>query len=118
MASSGFDPDRFRRLKEQQIATRDPLKKQRKLERSIAEKHRRAQTPFSITRLWNEIPNRWRGLFFGGLLGVVVVVVLPTILVSRWTMPCAATAFVFLLVLGFFVGRGIDARDDLRDLMR
>ena len=118
MPSSNYDPDRFRRLKEQQIAARDPLKKQRKLDRTIAEKHRRAQTPFSIVRLWGEIPQRWRGLFFGALLGVVVVVILPMVFESKWTAPCAVTAFVFLLILGFFVGRGLDARDDLRDLMR
>ena len=118
MPSGNYDPDRLRRLKEQQIEDRDPHKKTRKLHRTIAEKHRRAQTPFSIGRLWGEVPQRWRGLFFGALLGVVVVVVLPMVLPSKWTMPCAAGAFLFLLVLGFLVGRGLDARDDLKDLMR
>ena len=110
--------DRLRRLREAQLATRDPQIKQRKLQRTIAEKHRRAARPFTWGKFWSEVPQRWRGVLFGGLVGVLIAVALPFILPSLWATIFAVIAFVFCASLGFLMGRAIDTRENLKDLVR
>jgi VIT1/CCC1 family predicted Fe2+/Mn2+ transporter len=112
------DRDRLRRLRDAQLATRDPQIKQRKLQRTIAEKHRRAARPFTWGKFWSEVPHRWRGLVFGGLVGVLIAVALPFILPSPWATVLAAIAFVFCAAFGLLLGRAIDSRENLKDLVR
>lgn len=112
------DRDHLRRLRDAQLATRDPQIKQRKLQRTIAEKHRRAARPFTWGRFWSEVPYRWRGVLFGGLVGVLLAVALPLILPSPWGTIFAAVAFFFCATCSFLLGRAIDARENLKDLVR
>ncbi len=112
------DRDRLRRLRDAQLAARDPQIKQRKLQRTIAEKHRRAARPFTWTRFWSEVPHRWRGVLFGGLFGVLLAVALPLFLPSPWATIFAAVAFLFCAAFGFLLGRAIDTRENLKDLVR
>ena len=112
------DPDRLRRLRDQQIAARDPLVHQRQLDHRIAQRQRRARTSFSVLKMWSQTPRRWRGLLLGVLTGATLLLVLPLAIESTWTAPCAGVATLFLAFLGFLIGRAMDSRHDLHDLLR
>lgn len=112
------DRDRLKRLRDAQLAARDPQVKQRKLQRTIAEKHRRAARPFTWGKFWSEIPHRWRGVLFGGLIGVLITVGLPFILPQPWATLLAALALLFCAIFGFLLGRAIDTRENLKDLVQ
>jgi hypothetical protein len=118
MTSKDSEVERLKRLRDRQLQARDPHKKDRKLQRTISRRHRQAAEPFSVGRLWSEIPHRWKGILYGALLGVLLVVLLPQMVQSIWSTVFSLAAFPILVVLGFFIGRAMDARDSLRDLMR
>lgn len=116
MSHSNRDQDRFRRIRDQQLASRDPLIKQRKLDRSIAEKHRRAQTRFTFGQIWREIPHKWRDMLGGAVLGVIIVIAVPALVPGPWSLCIGLGAFVFVTLLGFLIGRYEDTKEDVEDL--
>ena len=116
MSSSKRDQERFRRIRDQQLATRDPLIKQRKSDHMISEKHRRAQTRFSFGQMWSEIPHKWRDMLGGAVLGVIVVIIVPLLVPGAWSLCIGLAGFVFLTFLGFLIGRYEDTKEDVEDL--
>ena len=118
MSNQYSDQERFRRIRDRQITARDPQKKQRRQQREIAQRHRRSRQRFSLGTVWSQIPHRWRGILYGGLIGIGIILILPLVSDSSWVPAISAVAFLFLMILGFFIGRAIDTRDSLKDLMR
>jgi hypothetical protein len=118
MVPNPSDQDRFRRIRDEQLTSRDPMKKQHKLDRTIAERHRRAREPFSLGKIWAGIPHRWRGLLYGGLGGIAVMIGLPEVWASVWADACGIVVLPFGMLLGFVIGRAVDTREELRDLTR
>lgn len=112
------DADRYARIRDRQIAARDPMTKVRKRDRSVAQKQRRHRTSFSLLRMWLDIPKIWRGSILGGLLGLLILLVLPTFVPGQWGTIGGLAALGFLLLLGFSLGRYQDSRDEIKDLMR
>jgi hypothetical protein len=109
--------ERLRRIRDQQLRTRDPLIKQRKLDHTIATKHRKARVSFSFGRIWGEIPHRWRGLLLGGLIGVGALLAAPSLIPGTWGT-CAGVALLpFAAMLGFLIGRYEDSKEDVKDLI-
>jgi VIT1/CCC1 family predicted Fe2+/Mn2+ transporter len=112
------DLERLRRIRQQQLAARDPRKKQDKLQKTISHKHRSHSQSFSIGTMWAEVPNRWKGAFFGCIFGVIAIFVLPLVTDAEWATTVGFVLLFFLGVMGFLVGRSKDAQDDLRNLVR
>jgi hypothetical protein len=112
------EQERWRRLRDGQVAARDPQTKQRRLHGQIARKQRSSVESFSIGRLWSEIPQIWKGALYGLFLGILGIVLVPLVWTSPWALPCAATIAVFATILGLIIGRAADTRDSLKDLMR
>jgi hypothetical protein len=110
------EQDRLRRLRDQQIAARDPQTGARKLHGGISRKQRRAVEAFSLGRIWREIPHIWRYAFYGFVVGVLAVAVVPMVWDSPWALTCSAGTTVFLVIIGVFIGRAADTRDSLKDL--
>ncbi|MBN1263846.1 MAG: hypothetical protein JXA25_00025 [Anaerolineales bacterium] len=111
------EQDRLRRIKDQQLETRDPLKKQRKQDASIAVKHRKRTRSFSFTTMLDEIPACWIGLIVGLMVGGFFVLVLPLFLDYPWLDYATIGGTLFLMILGFLVGRAIDSQDTIKDLL-
>jgi hypothetical protein len=109
--------ERLRRIRDQQLRTRDPLIKQRKLDYTIAAKHRKARVGFSFGRIWGEIPHRWRGLLVGGLIGVGALLAAPALIPGTWGTCIGLAAFPFAAMLGFLFGRYEDSEQDVKDLI-
>jgi hypothetical protein len=112
------DAERFRRIRDQQIATRDPMIKVRKLDHTVAQKQRRHRQSFSIARMWLDIPKMWRGTLLGGVVGVLILAILPLWVAGTWAVCGGLGALSFLVMLGFSLGRYMDSRDEIQDLMR
>lgn len=115
-SDSSQEQERLRRLRDQQLAERDPRVKQREYERRAVQRVRKARQPFSMRRAWEDIPHVWRGLFYGLLLGVLALVTLPALWNSPWAFPCAGGMTLVFVAFGVVIGRAMDTRDELRDL--
>lgn len=112
------DTDRFRRIRDKQVAARDPMVKVRKLDRSVSQKQRRMRERFSIARMWTDIPKTWRYALVGGLVGLVVLLVLPTFVPEPWGVLGGIGALIFLLILGLSLGNYEDSRDEVKHLVK
>ena len=110
--------ERLRRLRQSQLADRDPLVKQRQFQRSSAQREKRIKKPYSLGKMWKDIPHAWKGFFYGLVLGTVVLLIVPMLWVSPWAIPCSAAAIVVFMIFGLAVGRAIDTRENIKDLMR
>lgn len=109
--------DRYRRIRDQQIHARDPSKKQLQLDHTISQKHKRRIQKFSLVTMLDEIPARWIGLVMGLLITVALLLILPEFIEADWGDLLAIGIGVFLMLLFFLVGRVMDMKDTLRDLI-
>jgi len=111
------DSERFRHLRDQQLRARDPLKKQRKLDQTIARKHRESQHAFSLLEMWLDIPHKWRDTAYGALIGLGILLLVPFLLKGLWGTCLGAGAFPMCIVLGYLIGRYEDTKDEIRNLL-
>jgi hypothetical protein len=118
MPGSNQEQERLKRLRERQLTDRDPLVKQRQFQRVTSQRERRAKKPYTLGRMWNDIPHLWKGFFYGSVLGTLVLLVVPLLWVSSWAVPCSAIALVIFAIFGASVGRAIDTRENIKDLIR
>jgi Flp pilus assembly protein TadB len=109
------EDERLRRLRDRQLADRDPLVKQRQFQRDSSAREIRARTPFSLTRAWGDLPHIVKVPFYGLLLGVVVILVLPILWISTWALLAGAAVTVVFMAFGAIVGSAMDLRDDIRN---
>ncbi len=114
----GDDAERFRRIRDKQVAARDPMIKVRKLDHSVSAKQRRMRESFSMGRMWSEIPKTWRYMLLGLVVGILVLVVLPLFVPEPWGVFGGIGAICFLIILGMSVGRYEDSKDEIKDLMK
>ena len=118
MPGNDQELERLRRLRQSQLADRDPLVKQRQFQRSSAQREKRIKKPYSLGKMWKDIPHAWKGFFYGLVLGTVVLLIVPMLWVSPWAIPCSAAAIVVFMIFGLAVGRAVDTRENIKDLMR
>jgi len=118
--SNKLDPEQERliRLRERQLSTRDPGIKKKKFTNMISEKERRTKNSLSIGRVWNAIPHIWRGAFYGLVLGLITMAVLPALWISDNAWIVAIVSSTILVILGVLIGSALDYRDNLRDLSK
>lgn len=109
------EQERLKKLREKQLTARDPLVKQRQFQRSSSVKERRMREPFSLKKAWKVIPHVIKTPFYGLLLGVLVMLVLPSLWVSKIAVIVAGGLTFFFIIMGVFVGSSLDLRDDIKD---
>jgi len=118
MPGNDQELERLKRLRQSQLADRDPLVKQRQFQRTSAQREKRIKKPYSLGKMWKDIPHAWKNFFYGLSLGTAVLLVVPTLWLSPWAIPCSAAAIVVFAIFGVILGRAIDARENIKDLMR
>ena len=118
MPDHNQEQERLRRLRERQLADRDPSVKKREFQRSSIERERRAYKPESLRGIWAMIPHIWRGGFFGLLVGLGAVIAIPLYWISSWALPVAFVVLLFAVFMGIMIGRGLDSRDEIADNLR
>ena len=109
------EAERLRRLREQQLRARDPHTKQRKTQRTITRKYR-ARKQVTFKEMLGDIPHKWRGLFIGFVLGLIIWIVLSSLFQELWADLAGLLVTAFFCVMGIFIGSGFDTRDKLRDI--
>ncbi len=110
------EQERLRRIRDRQIQLRDPKIKDRKVQRGVAKKHRDSVEPFSITKIWTDLPKIIRGTVIGMLVGLAILFVLPYIFQGVWVDYAGFAAVFILAFLGMIFGQALDARDRLMDV--
>ena len=115
-----YDPDkeqeRLRRLRSQQLQSRDPGKKQRKIQHHITNQYHRTSKDFTLSRAWNDLHHRWRGLIIGAALGILVAVLLAIATDESWGDLLGIIAILLFSVIGLMIGSSLDWRDEVRDI--
>jgi hypothetical protein len=109
------EQERLKRLRDRQLAARDPLVKQRKFQHDSAVKERRMRKPFSLTKAWGELPHIVKSPFYGLVVGIVVTVILPNVWISPWAIFAGAGLTIVFIVFGVVTGNSLDLRDRIRD---
>ena len=112
------EQERLKRIHEQQLADRDPLIKQRQFQRQSAQRERKARRAVTLAGMWKEIPSTWKGFTYGITLGTILLFILPMFWISSWAVPCSAISIVVFGLSGVLVGRALDTRDNIKDLMK
>jgi hypothetical protein len=118
MAGNDQELERLRRLRDRQLSDRDPLVKQRKFQRESAQRERRHKKAYSLGQIWKDIPHAWKGFFYGLVLGTIVLLIVSMFWISPWAIPCSAASIVVFALFGVMIGRAIDTRENIKDLMR
>ena len=119
MPGNSQEQERLRRLRERQLADRDPHVKQRQFQRSSSQRERRlSKQSYSLGNMWKDIPHVWKGFFYGLMLGLVVFLIVPTFWQSPWALVIFIMALVIFILFGVLVGRAIDTRENIKDLIR
>jgi hypothetical protein len=115
---SNGEQERLKRLRERQIADRDPTVKKREFSRESAARERRAYRPLTLKDAWNDIPHIWKDLFYSLVLGLVVTFAITSLWDSVWAWVASAFVLMFFLVAGLSIGRAADSRDDIKENLR
>ena len=114
MNGSNNEVERLKKLREQQLRARDPLKKQRKIQQTVTRKYR-AQKNVTPGELIGNIPHKIQGLIVGLILGLATWIVLAILFQEKWVDLVGIVALVILPSLGVLFGGAYDVRDNLRD---
>ena len=109
------ESERLKRLREKQLTDRDPLSKQRKFQQSSSVKEKRMRKPFSLSKAWSDIPHIIKYPFYALIIGVIVIIILPTVWNSPYTTITGVAATAILIIFGFIFGSTIDLRDEIKD---
>lgn len=113
------EQERLKRLRERQLADRDPLVKQKQFQREASHKERRARTKkYTFGEAWRTIPNVYRSPLIGFLLGVGVIILLPYFWTSPWAFWVGVGIMVILIIFGVVVGQALDLRENLKDSIK
>ena len=119
MPGNDQELERLKRLRERQLFDRDPLVKQRQFQRSSVQRERKlAKKGYTFGQMWNDVPHAWRGFFYGAVLGTVVLIILPIFWISPWAVPCSAMTIVVFAIVGVIIGRAVDTRENIKDLIK
>jgi hypothetical protein len=108
------EAERLKRLRQKQLADRDPLIKQRQFQRNSLIKEKRMQKPFSFKAAWSDIPHSIKSPLYGLMIGIIVIVILPNIWKSPYAILAGAGATILFIIFGFIMGNSLDLRDDIR----
>ncbi|MBI3167373.1 MAG: hypothetical protein HYZ22_02760 [Chloroflexi bacterium] len=115
---SNQEQERLRRLREKQIADRDPSVKQRNIQRGITNKARRMRKPFKLSGAWKDLPHVIRTPLYALILGIAVIFILPGLWASPLAIWVAILVAVILIVFGLVLGSSLDWRDSIKNQMK
>jgi Flp pilus assembly protein TadB len=116
MPDRNEEQERLQRLRNRQLADRNPHVKRDEFYRSSNERERRAARPYSLANAWAEIPHIWKTPFYGLILGFLVLLAITSLWISVWAWVIGLVVIVIFIVVGVVIGQGLDTRDRIRDL--
>lgn len=117
MSNEDKELKRLKRIRDQQLRARDPQVKQRKIQRNIAVKQRKAVRKFSLREILADIPHKAKGALMGAVIGLAISIVLPMFFEAYWVDIAGIAAIFVLAIMGFLFGQASDTRDSLNKLI-
>lgn len=118
MSNYNAEQERLKRLRDRQIADRDPSVKQQKFSRESAARERRAYKPLTGKGAWSDIPHIWKGAFFGLVIGLVLMFVITYLWSSTLVFVGSIVLVVVCIFMGAMIGRATDSRDEIKYNLR
>ena len=115
---SDQENERLKRLRERQLADRDPLAKQQQFQQNTSIKEKRLRKPFVLSKAWKDLPHIIRTPFYGLLLGILVILALPYLWPSPYAILAGGGVTVLFLIFGVVMGNSLDLRDDIKNNMK
>jgi hypothetical protein len=112
------EQERWMRIRQERLAARDPLKKERKTQRRIAEMHRKSQKRLSFLLMLQDIPHRVKGAFFGVIIGGIIGALMPIFSSKDWADFIWMATVPVVGIFGYFYGQALDARETIKDVFR
>ncbi len=119
MSKTESEQERLKRLRDEQIRARDPLIKERQISQRISTQQRRKrQNEHFFKDAVGDVPHKIRGVYVGAVLGLIVMLVLPSFVEGNVGNILGIAAIPLFIIIGFLYGASFDWRDDLRDHMK
>lgn len=112
------ESERLKKLRESQLADRDPLVKIRKGQQSNAERERKIDRSVSLLQAWRDIPRIWRAVVWAFLIAGAGLAILPNYLDMATSLFGAIAIALVYLIIAIIIGNALDARDELRRLSK
>jgi hypothetical protein len=112
------ETERLKRLREGQLADRDPLVKQQKFQHNSSVKEKRMRKPFSLSKAWKDLPHIIKSPFYGLLLGLIVIILLPNLWSSPYALLAGAGATLIFMIFGLVMGNSLDLRDNIKNNLK
>ncbi len=111
--------ERLKRLRDRQLADRDPVEKKKQFQNTYLRKERKVRSQrYTLGEAWRTIPHVYRSPLIGLLIGFCILIVLPLLWKSTWAFWTGVFATVFLIILGVVIGQALDVRDNLKDFSK
>ncbi len=108
--------ERLKALRDRQLKARDPLVKQRKIQKQVSKKyilHANKQNPMKT--IWSDLSHKWKGALYGLILGLLIFLIISNFFLDKIDVLIAALIIPVLMVIGILFGAGFDWREDLKD---
>ena len=118
MSNQDRERERIRRIRERQIQARDPRASYRKTQRAVARRSRRRYKRLTVREIFTDIPHKWKGFFFGVMLGALFLILIPVLWENVWAEIIGFASIPILALIGFAFGQAFELRDELRDFSR
>lgn len=116
MSIQNDERERLKRLRDRQLQARNPQKADQRVMHQVARRRGRRQKKVTLGEMLRDLPHKWRGLFFGCLLGVLLWLLLTLLVELAWVDLLGLAVILVLALLGYALGQAFDARDELRRL--
>ncbi len=119
MPTPNDEQERLRRLRERQLADRDPHVKTRRQQQFFAQREKKlSRRKPDLWKLWTGFPNTFRNTIYALIAGLLLLWVVPIFWDSPWTLPAIGGITLILIIFGVVLGQAQDSRDEIKDSLR
>jgi uncharacterized protein YacL len=116
MSYQDDERERLKRLRDRQLRARNPQRGDARLMRHVATRRGRRQKKVTLAEMVRDLPQKWRGLFLGAIIGMLIWLLLYILADGMWVDLVGLVSIVVLAFLGFALGQAFDVRDELKRL--
>lgn len=115
MPGSDDKVEEWQRIRDRQLAARDPDTARSKRTQRVQQRHKNAHQSMSLKEILQALSWKVVGGIIGIVLGLIVWAIMSRLLTGPWVNWGALIVGVLLTALGVLFGASFDWRDDLRD---
>lgn len=112
------EQEQLKRLRERQLAARDPLVKTRKRQQQNAERERNLDRSVTLKQAWQDIARIWRSVVWALLIAGVSTGVLSSAFDTFWSILGGLFIGLIFLLFAALIGNALDTRDEIKRLTK